>query len=372
MWSWLIGSGAFYPPVIPAPGTVSVTAGSAVVTGIGTAFSAAIVGKQINLSQNTYPTYTVLQVQSAAQLTVDRPWVGPDLASSPYTLFQSYFAMPEDFQHFYSVTCPANNYRLNFNATQAEFDSYDPQRSQQGDSYALGFLDYTANTQGSVGPGVRIKGTGAAPVFATAEGYGYPQDTVYACEITAGGGSGTASFRWTQDEGITQGAGVLTSQSPIGLSNGVQIYFPVGTYNQGDMFVSVCRRDRTSGVPRYELWPRPVGATKVYPYIYAKKLPALTDDDPALPPFVSRRGDVLIEMALAQLALWPGTSNQPNPYRDPQVHQLHAQKAERLIYELEKKDDDTAIRDLIYSDLPYMGPWRDGSWLQQHAIYPYV
>lgn len=373
MWSWLIGSGAFMPPVIAAPGTVTIAAGGAVVTGIGTAFSAALVGKQIVIGGASYfPTYTVVQVGSAASLVLDRPWVGPDQANVTYTLYQCYFAMPDDFQHFYSVTSPANNYRLNHNATQAEIDSYDPQRSQSGDSYALAFLDYTRNTQGRVGDTIRAKGVGAAPVFTTANGYSYPQDSVYVVEISTSGASGTATFRWEQTPGIAQGTGLLTSASPVDLASGVQVYFPVGGYVAGDVFVTVAKTDATSGVPRYELWPRPVGVNRVYSYLYAKKLPALTDEDPALPPFIARRGDVLVEMALAPLALWPGTANQPNSYRDPQVAQMHAAKAERLIYELEKKDDDTAIRDLAYAELPYMGPWRDGSWLQSHAVYPYV
>jgi hypothetical protein len=101
------------------------------------------------------------------------------------------------------------------------------------------------------------------------------------------------------------------------------------------------------------------------------KLPALTDDNPVLPPPIASRGDVLVEMALTNLALWPGTSEQPNPYRDISVSNVHRITAEKLIYELEKKDDEFAIKDLVYQGLPFMGPWQDGSWLQRHAIYPY-
>jgi hypothetical protein len=159
---------------------------------------------------------------------------------------------------------------------------------------------------------------------------------------------------------------------PIDLSNGVQVYFPAGNYVAGDIFTIACTTDSLSGLPRYELWPRPIDAAYVYPYLYARKLPALTDDQPQLPEFIARRGDVLLEMGLTQLAMWPGTPNQPNPYRDLSTSNAHRAWAEKLIYELETKDDSTAIKDLTYSDLPFMGPWRDGSWLQQHAMFPYA
>ena len=371
-WSWLTGVSAFYPPTYTNPGTVSVIAGSAVVTGVGTSFVPDHVGKQIRvggIGGSSYPTYTVTQVTSSTQLTVDRVWVGPSLSAQAYTLFQCYFAMPDDFQEFYSVINPTANYRLNFNATQAEFDSYDPQRSQSGISYALAFYDYANTAQGSVGSVLQVKGAGAAPVSSSA-GYSYPQDSIYVVTIATGGSSGAATYNWQQDAGVTARTGVLTSQSPALLSNGVQVAFPVGTYVSGDIFVFTASASTTSGAARYELWPRPIGASYVYPFLYKKVVPALSDDAPALPPPIARRGDVLVEMALTNLALWPGTPNQPNPYRDPQVSNIHRITAEKMIYELEKKDDDLAIQDLVYAGLPFMGPWRDGSWLQTHAIYP--
>src|ERR1043166_7159237 len=72
-----------------------------------------------------------------------------------------------------------------------------------------------------------------------------------------GDASGTAVFTWKQDSGAAN-PGVLTSTTPIDLSNGVQVYFPVGTYTVGDVFIIQCKAQTVSGVPRYELWPRPI------------------------------------------------------------------------------------------------------------------
>lgn len=372
-WSWLMKTSSFYVPTYTYPGTVSVTGGSAVVTGVSTTFTGDLQGKQFRLGSiggTAYPTYTIIQFVSTTSVVLDRPWVGPSLSAQSYQLFQCYFPVPEDFQYFYSVTNPTANYRLNHNATQAEFDSYDPQRSQSGIAYAMAFYDYTQNLSGTIAATLQVHGSGAVPVSTTALGFTYPQDSTYSVEITTGGIVGTAAFKWQQDTGTTAGTLVTTSSSPIDLSNGVQVYFPAGTYVLGDVFVIVCKAQAVSGVPRYEMWPRPIGASYVYPYMYAAKLPALTDEQPQLPEFIARRGDVLLEMALTNLALWPGTSNQPNPYVNPGVSNIHRIAAEKMIYELETKDDSTAIKNLVYQGLPFMGPWQDGSWLQTHALYP--
>ena len=134
-WTWLMKTNSFYGPVYTALGTVSVTDGSAIVTGAGTSFTQNMIGKQIRIGAaagSSYPTYTVIQVPSTLSVVLDRPWSGASLVSQSYTIFQCYFQVPADFQSFYSVVNPTGNYRLNHNATQAELDSYDPQRSQSG------------------------------------------------------------------------------------------------------------------------------------------------------------------------------------------------------------------------------------------------
>jgi hypothetical protein len=374
MWTWLMKTNSFYSPMYVAGGTVSATPGSMVITGSGTAFISDMLNKQIRigaLGGSSYPTYTINQVTSPLSVVIDRPWVGPPVTAQAYMVFQCYFPLPLDFQYFYSVINPTGNYRLNHDATQAELDSYDPQRSQSGISYAMAYYDTTQNSQGSVAGALPVRGSGSVPVSTTSTGYTYPINSIYSIEITTGGASGVAQFRWAQDSGTTSGANVLTSVNSIDLSNGVQVYFPaIGTYNLGDVFVIACSADTTTGVPRYEMWPRPIGSPYVYPYQYAAKIPALSDLAPQLPNFVARRGDVLLEMALTNCALWPGTADTPNPYRDVAAANIHRANSEKLIYELEKKDDDTAIKDLSYQNLPFMGPWRDGSWLQRHAMYP--
>lgn len=371
-WTWLMKSGCFYPPKFgPFIGTVSAVGGSPTVTGIGTSFNQSLVGKQMRIGGLTFPTYTISQVLSPTALMLDKMWVGPDQINVVPEVFQCYFPVPADFDYFYSVVNPAANYKLNHNVTQAEIDRYDPQRSQAGPSWAVSFYENTKNYQGVVEPTLRIAGSGPIPVSGTNQGYSYPADSIYSFQITQGGPVGVSQFQWQQDGGTTSGIAVTTSSFPINLSNGVQLTFPAADYVLWDVFVISCKANAVASVPRYELWPRPIETPYTYPYMYASRVPPLSEEQPQLPPPIARRGDVLVEMALTNLALWPGTSTQPNPYRDVPTSQLHRNNAEKLIYELEKKDDEIGIRDLVYSDLQYSGPWNDGSWQQTHAIYTY-
>lgn len=364
---------AFFPPVYTTPGTVSVSPNQNTVTGVGTSFDASLVGKQWRIGSaiaNSYPTYTIAQVPSTTSLILSQPWIGPTLTAQSYQLFQCYFPVPADFQYFYSIVNTTAAYRLWHNGTQAELDMDDPQRIQVGISYKAAFYDYTTNYVGTVDPVLQVRGSGASPVSTTSSGFTFPADSVYTVEITTGGASGTAVFKWKKDAG-SYTTGVTTSTSALDLSDGVQVYFPVGTYVLGDVFIIQAIAGTTSGVPRYELWPRPINAQYAYPFSYAAKLPDLTDDSPQLPEFVARRGDVLLEMALGQAALFPGTETMRNPYYDLNTARIHAAKAETMVFELEKKDDDTARKDINYFRLPYAwGPFFDGSWLQTHAIYP--
>src|SRR4029077_14647187 len=137
-WSWLQKSACWYPPSITVAGTVSLTPNSATVTGVGTNFDASWVGAQFRLD-NTYPTYTIIAVQSATSMTLDAPWVGATLAGKTYTVFQCYFTTPADFQASYLLTNPTNSYRLWTDVTQFDLGGCDPQRASSGPAYAASF-----------------------------------------------------------------------------------------------------------------------------------------------------------------------------------------------------------------------------------------
>lgn len=382
-WSWLTKTGCLYPNSFLTPGTVSVVSNSPYVTGVGTSFTTSLIGNQFRTGGggvSNYPTYTVVAVVSTTLLVLDKPWTGPSAAGTNYMLFQCYFPMPADFKSFYSVVNTTNNYKLWTGVTQAELDLCDPQRIQFGPSWAAAFYDYSQSFAGSVGPVIQAYGIGAVPVSTTIYGYSYPISSVYQIVITAGStpGDGTLTFQWRQDAGSWTTGVAVPNSNAISLSNGVSVYFPVGVYVAGNVFVIQCTALTTqqSSTPRYELWPRPVNAPYVYPYIYIANYPEVDDVHPTLPPYVGQRGDVILEMALAAAARFPGARDKSDqgvnttPYFDLKLSQLHAGRAETLIYELEKKDEDVAIKDMMLTNLPWApAPWADGSWQQSHA-YP--
>ena len=121
---------------------------------------------------------------------------------------------------------------------------------------------------------------------------------------------------------------------------------------------------------RYEWWPHQQ-SQYVYPYIYSTQPPDLQDSNATLPRMV--RGDVLLEGALAQCAMWPGPSvDKPNPYYNLQLALRHEQRFERMVAELEIRDDALFSEDvkfLEWQSLPFaVIPMLDSRWLQQHSI----
>jgi hypothetical protein len=376
-WSWQLRHSAFLPTSNSnLTDTVSVVSSLPVVISSGSLFSPALVGQQFRLGgpQSTYPTYTIAQYISPNSIILDSPWIGPSLIKQQYIVFLCYFPVPADFQSFYSLINPTMNMRLWPNVTQAQLDMCDAQRVVSGPSFCAAFYDYTANYQGTVGPVQPVYSVGSAPVSTTSYGYSYPLPSVYSIRITTSGspGDGNLAFAWKQDNGTYSLPIAVFDNSALDLSNGVQLYFPQFPYVAGDTFIVSCQSQTSSGVPRYELWPRPINTPYVYPYQYIAKLPALTNEQPQLPPFVAQRGDVLLELALTKCAQFPGTDTTRNTYYDLNLARMHMITSDRMVNELELKDDNTAIKDLSYANgLWAPTPWLDGSYLQSHA-WPYA
>jgi hypothetical protein len=70
-------------------GTVSVTAGSAVVTGAGTAWATALIaGGLFGLDSNNGNPVPILSVDSNTQLTLAKPWRGTTAAAQPYWIIR--------------------------------------------------------------------------------------------------------------------------------------------------------------------------------------------------------------------------------------------------------------------------------------------
>lgn len=123
----------------------------------------------------------------------------------------------------------------------------------------------------------------------------------------------------------------------------------------------------STGVPRYELWPRPTGA-KSYPVRYTKRLADLSANSDT--PIEQIRGDVLRYGALAQLALWPGTAESPNPFHSLDLHKEYETLFQREIDYLERLDQEIRMDSLSYDDGPSPPFFPiDARFMQSHAPY---
>lgn len=120
-------------------------------------------------------------------------------------------------------------------------------------------------------------------------------------------------------------------------------------------------------LPRYELWPHKK-EQYTYPFLYASRPDDLEDPGATLPRFI--RGDVLLEMALAEAARWPGTEGKENKYHNQKLADFHEAKAMMLVAELELQDDNIYEDNVSYQtviNMPYAPlPWVDANWMQNH------
>lgn len=119
---------------------------------------------------------------------------------------------------------------------------------------------------------------------------------------------------------------------------------------------------------RMEFWPHNT-AEYVYSMLYESRPTDLQDSGATLPRHV--RGDLLLEMALAEAARWPGPSEErKNLYFNIQLASMHDKRAEFMIMEMERQDDASAESDVSYlqpTGYPF-APFLDSAWLQSHHI----
>jgi hypothetical protein len=371
-WSWMYTYGQFLVPLVYTTGTVTVTRNSTVVTGVATAWTTDLIGRQFRIGTTT-PIYTVQSVDSATQITLDNVWGGDTLAGRTYEIYQAYFTPPDDFESFITLYDPNFNWQLILNYTQNELNAADAQRANTGNAYLVAWLDYTKSQIGIVAQPVQVDGTAANPDPSSSGVYTGPNNTVFTVEVTTGGAAGTAVYQWKKDDGsyttgVTTDAGGLAQE----LQDGVNVFFPTGVvYILGDVWVIVATAGANPGSPRYEIWPHQK-AQYVYPFLYWKRAIDISDTGATLPRMI--RGDILLEMSLAEAARWPGPSaDKPNPYYRLELSDRHEAKAEYLIAEAERADEETFMADVVYQDaavmpfapIPALG---DSDWLQAHDI----
>lgn len=369
-WSWLIKFGQFVSQPIFNTGTVSLTSGSATVTGVGTGWNGTLVGRQFRVGFAA-PIYTILSVESATSMTLDSVWGYVSLSNVTYMVYDCFFTVPSDFLAFQTVYDPRLNWQLHLNSTQQEINQWDAQRASVGLGYAVVSRDYVTTYNGSISQPVQIAGSGAIPT-STGQFTG-PSNQIFTVQISTGGTSGTAQFIWKAGGGAYS-APIVSSTGATTLQQGVNVYFGPGTYVLNDTFVIQCQAIPQVGLPRFEIWPHFQGQYN-WPFMYVSRAIDLEDFNAVLPRTI--RGDVLLEMALAEAAGWPGVSDQqPNKYYNPVVQARHQRDSEKMVAELERQDDEIFEQDVNYSmylGLPWAPfPFADASYIQSHDVSGFI
>lgn len=373
-WSWLVKYNQFIAPNVYNTGTVSVTNGLTTVTGSGTTWTAAMVGRQFRVGLSA-PIYTIAQFNNSTSLQLDLPFGGPTSVGTGYSIYQCYFTPPADFHQFISVFDPAFNWNLALDVTQVELNFIDAQRANSGNAYMVSFHTYTNSQVGAVGQPLQVNGTGNSPLSGGV--FLGPVDATYTIQITTAGVPGTAIFKWKKDSGAyTTSVTTDVSGLPQGLMDGVVVSFPTGvSYTLNDIFIINCAAISNSGLPQYELYPHQQ-ASHVYGVLYEARAQDLNDFNAVLPRYI--RGDVLMEMALEEVCLWPGPSpDKPNVYYSLTAARYHHERLQNdrcdgMIDVLERQDDEVYEQNLtyIYPSLgwPFANMLGDSSFLQSHAI----
>lgn len=158
-WAGLRKTSQFLIPDAYTTGGVTAIYGSATYTGVGTAWTSDMVGRQIKVS-NQAPIQTILTVDVGAQtLTTAEVWGLPDVTAGGYTIAQNYVTVPEDFKRFLVIADPLRQWKLFFNVKNTELNIYDPARTNVGDPWLVADLGYTSTgrIQYELWPGPQTK-----------------------------------------------------------------------------------------------------------------------------------------------------------------------------------------------------------------------
>lgn len=365
-WSWRIKFGQFNVPAAYDTGLITITsADPTLITGSGGAvFTQSMVGRQFRLGYSF--GYDIIEFLDSQHVRIGLPWGDIDQVAVPYQIVQQYVTVPEDFASFISVLDVTRNFRLRTGVERREIDQRDPRRTASGIAYALADAGYAPSFAGSVdATPFQVRGSGPAPSFGGA--FNGPTDTVYVVEITVGGVTGTAQFKWRRGTGAYV-TGVLTDGGGVGLSGNIVVNWdPTSTlvYALGDIFVIRARAQQSFGLPRFEMWPVQLSQV-VYPYYYYTTPPDLTVPGTSLPRTI--RGAVVLKGAMAEARAWAGRGLEKNPLYDLKGSVKDAAEFESDSNLLVLRDDEMYPKDVTYfSELPFAGPPWDAMWEMRHA-----
>jgi hypothetical protein len=130
-WYGLLVQGEIIVPQVYTEGNVTFTSGSTAVVGVGTNFTAAMVGRQIRVGFTT-PIMTIATVTDATHLTLSLPWGAQTYTNVGYSIFQQLVTFGYNIRRVLSVLNMVQGWQLRMNVPSVAVDAQDTWRSQQG------------------------------------------------------------------------------------------------------------------------------------------------------------------------------------------------------------------------------------------------
>lgn len=136
-------------------------------------------------------------------------------------------------------------------------------------------------------------------------------------------------------------------------------------YLLADRVYNVATAGTSNPVPQYEAWPFTTAARTLY-YTYIRRGDDLVNDTDV--PMWPIRSDIIVSGALADVARWPGTRENPNPYfASPTYWRAYEAEFEDKMLEIERRDEDIFISMLQETSNFRLVPM-SANWIQSHVI----
>jgi hypothetical protein len=209
-WAALDGEAVLQTAAPEETGAVTVTAGSATVAGVGTAFAAGNVGQKF-LVDGVSGWYTVTAVASAVSLTLDRVYEGDTAAGTSYAIVQDTYPLPAEVKSVKQMLLPYSSRALN-PAGELEIQRYDPAKLYISTPRAWAPAADTPDYGGGTANWRHVRFWQVPDAV-----YGIP----YTYRIAPAGFSGSntqdAPLPWVHFEAIVQGAVLRGLSSPVSL-----------------------------------------------------------------------------------------------------------------------------------------------------------
>jgi hypothetical protein len=137
LWNGLLRRGQVTVPQVYTTGTVTTVTGSQTVTGIGTAFTSAMVNRQFRCGFST-GWYNIQAVDVGAQtLTLDLPWGPRSFTQAGYQIVQAWVTLGFNVKFVKEMVNTQQGYRIYTNLPQKALNLYDTWRVSQGWTYVL-------------------------------------------------------------------------------------------------------------------------------------------------------------------------------------------------------------------------------------------